>query len=443
LYYSGDNGATWKPIIGPLYSREYSWDIPPLKQRTDKALVRIRSSKDSTIFAVSKNTFTIDAVTPDAYEQNNDFATAYPIAIGDSVLKNATVNRYADIGNFLSNDPDSCDKDYYKISLSAGKLTTINLFSMLSPELAFAGPSSPYLNLYNDANERVGYANFYMQGKHVLSKSGIYYCEIIPGNIKRLIKYGLSISSLTILSRQESLVDSLAYHKNNQWPGDSSQGAYIAHIVADTTQLTFDLSSDGISTYFFRTFVLSPGEFSSALNTESIIKVISTTNNLYVKTAEITIPYTQSELNGNPENMLTAFWYNDTANQWIPVSNNVDAVKHQITIHDTRLGTYGVFVKSNTINSLSLNMTAPVNGIKMNYQPHEQSLSVHFSLAKAADADLRLYDIQGKCVKSSHIKVGVGNSAFMWYLGALANGKYFLNIKTGTYNVKQPIVILN
>jgi hypothetical protein len=88
-------------------------------------------------------------------------------------------------------------------------------------------------------------------------------------------------------------------------------------------------------------------------------------------------------------------------------------------------------------------MTTHVNGIKMNYLPHTRSVAVHFSLVKAANAELRMYDIQGKCIKSGSIAAKVGYSTFMWHLGALANGKYFLKMKAGTFYVKESIMIMN
>jgi hypothetical protein len=446
LHYSCDSGATWITISKvPSDSQYYSWIVPPLKQPTNKALVRIQASVDSTLYDVSKSPFIIQAITPDSYEPNNDVTSAYPIAIGDSVVKNATVCYYADIAGYHYDDPGSHDRDYYKVSLSAGKLTTINMFSMESPDIAWVGPIRPCLNLYNDSNEKVGYSDFYRQWKFCSTQSGIYYCEVIPGSLKRLVKYGISITSLTILSTQKSELDTIAYQKNSLAAGDSSQGAFKAQIVADTTKLTINLTTDVKDLLSFTTMILSPDELHLASNTRAKVKIISILNNYSssAKTTDITIPYTISELNGEPESMLTAFWLDETTNQWQPVSSTIDTVKHQITVHGRSWCTYGIFVNSNTANSAAGAIAVSVHPTTMNYQPHLQSVAMHLSLMKASNTELRLYNIQGKCVKSGSFAARAGYSTFMWHLGALANGKYFLSMKAGTYNVKEPIVIMN
>lgn len=457
LYYSGDAGTTWERIFGDLSnvssdSQYCSWIVPPLKQYTDKALVRVQATVDNALFAVSKNTFTIQAVTSDAYEPNNDLASAYPIAIGDSVVKNATVYWLADV-SYNSNDPasyvySSYSNDYYKVSLSAGKLTTINMFPMEISSVCWCGRDCLNFGLYNDSTNGVAYAETGKLLKYYSTQSGIYYCKVMlesGGRFLNYAKYGLSIRSLTVLSTQKSELDTTAYRKNSLAPADLSQGIYKAHIVTDTTKLTIDLTTDAKCKLTVTTLVLSPDELALALNMKVIVKVISIFDNYNwtIKTADITIPYALSDLNGNPQNMLTAFWLNDTTNLWLPVSSTIDTVKHQITVHGGGWGTYGIFVKSNSASSLTAAMTARVNGIKMNYLPHTRSIAVQFSISNATNAELRMYDIQGKCVKSGHLAAGVGRSTFMWHLGALANGKYFLNVKAGKFYVKESIVILN
>jgi hypothetical protein len=459
LYYSRDTGATWEKIIGNVSNvssdNQYcSWIVPPLKQRTDKALVRIQATVDNTIFAVSKSTFNIQAVPLDAYEPNDDCISAYPIAVGDSVVKNATVcmieemkSKYDNMANYYK-DYSSYVEDYYKVSLSAGKITTINIFPMELYSVSWYGRECLNFGLYKDSNNTVAYAETGKQLKYYSTQSGIYYCKVMLMSDKRFLnyaKYGLSIRSLTVLSTQKSELDTTAYQKNTQVPGDPSQGVYRANVITDTTRLTIDLTTDYKSKLSLTTMVLSPDELTLALNTKASIKAISILDNYnqIIKTADITIPYALSGLNGNPEKMLMAFWLNDTTNQWIPVTSTIDTIKHQISVHDTRWGTYGVFVKSNTISSLSEPMPAPVNGITMNYQPHQKNVIVHLSLTKSANAELRLYNMQGKCVKCGYIAAGVGYSTFNWHFNALANGKYLLSIKAGMYHTKAPIVIMN
>jgi hypothetical protein len=227
--------------------------------------------------------------------------------------------------------------------------------------------------------------------------------------------------------------------------GDSSNSAYKLHVLADTTKLTIDFTFKQKVRRPVITMVLAPDEIAFAPNTKVKIKAVSILDSVSssIKTADITIPYAPSDLGGYPEQMLEAFWLNDTTFQWTPCASTIDTVKHQMTVHGTRAGTYGLFIKSNTPIAFYAIKRAPVFGIQANFCSQKQHIAVHFSLPRAVKADLRLYNIQGKCVRRSMFAAGPGSSTLLWNLGALANGKYFLVMNAGAYYVREAIVMMN
>ena len=92
--------------------------------------------------------------------------------------------------------------------------------------------------------------------------------------------------------------------------------------------------------------------------------------------------------------------------------------------------------------SLEGGKLAAVSGITTSFSKQQNAVTVHFSLPKAAPAEFRLYDIQGKCVQSRVTVAGPGNATVVWNLGDLADGKYLLSMKAGTYQLKKAVLIV-
>jgi len=125
LEVSYNNGASWSVVREgiPSDSGICTW-TPYSKNRIDQALIRI--SADNAAHQpsdVSNSSFQILGSSVDGYEPNNNFQTACPISVGDSVVKNA----FCFGQDSLQTDSSLFDVDYYKVTLDSGKLTTISL----------------------------------------------------------------------------------------------------------------------------------------------------------------------------------------------------------------------------------------------------------------------------------------------------------------------------
>ncbi len=440
LSYSVNNGKAWNFMYseGPD-SGHYIWTVPAVRQRTDKALFRINAaSSDTMLYDVSDGTFTIQAAASDAYEPNNDFSSAYPVAVGDSVVKNATI--------FGCADTTYNDDDYYKVTLPAGKLVTISMKPQVFATHEFVGTYRPIMDLFNSSFNKVDAAHFSILN-HYTTQSGIYYFHTAFPPLDAQFsgfwtKYVMSIHSATVLSTQQCILDTAAM----QQMADTANGAYRLQVNADTTKLNMTLFLDYKVDEIVRTIILAPDELPNAPNTKVKVKALSVLNSRgeswYLRAADITVPYALSDLKGYPENRLGAFELNDTTNQWVPISSSLDTVKRCITVRGKHYGTYGIFVKSNTAIGASMALLATANGIKANFLPQKQGIAVHLSLLKASQVELWLYDILGKCVKKSVFKAHQGFSTMMFNAGSLGNGKYFLTVKAGTYTAKEPILIM-
>ncbi len=457
VIYSCDNGLRWTGMAQT--DRTFcQWIVPYRNHRTDSALVLVIASESgyptsNSPRSVSGN-FTILAKAPDKYEPNDDFSSAYSIGMGDTVVKNAIVIASDPTNeegptymptltwgtdNYV-NDSLTRDFDYFKVALTAGKLAILSAVasSRPLPTPFYFYPPNPPIFVYNASQEEftnnieVGSLSF------AVLTTGNYYC-MISAYQGAWYKYDLSIKEATILSTQRSLVDSTAFQKIDS--------AYSMQLIADTTQVNIGLLLKQQVQGMVTTMLLSPDEIAPASETKVNVKVVSISADLAVsssiKTAEIILPYNKANLNGYPEHSLKMLRMNDSMSGWTPLDCTVDTVKHQIIANTTRFSIYGVFVPSNTAIGPVSPKLAPTFGIKANLLPQKNSIAVHFSLPKTINAALRLYDIQGRCVRKSVFSAGLMNSTFLWNFGALANGNYFLNIKAGAYTTKEAILIMN
>jgi hypothetical protein len=433
LYYSRNNATTWN-FIGYSDTGSYSWIVPPFKQRTDKASVKVVAANITNGPSdVSDGNFTIQASAPDAYEPNNNFPSAYSIGIGDSVVKNATVIEESDS---MGTDTAKMDEDFFKITLLTGTLATVSAITRtyggVTP--SFYAPFSE-ISLYDPSG------NFIGKGKgslsHVISQSGVYFIKIAAFPCTWLT-YFLSVKVTTILSSQQSSIDTLAFQKTDS--------VYTMKLITDTTKLNIDLTMNKKIQGSVTTMVLAPEDLALPSTGTVKVKAISicadSAFSSSIKTADIVIPYNVTDLNGNPETSLTALWLNDATNQWTPVSSSIDMVKKTIVVHTTHFSIYGVFVTSQTPVVFAPQSPSAFE-IKANFLRQKQSVAVDFSLPQANNAELKIFDIRGKCVRRSECAIGQGRSTVMWNLGALGSGKYFLNMKAGSYQAKDAILIIN
>jgi hypothetical protein len=423
--YSDDNGATWNQAAVSTADTAV-WTVPWLKRRADQALVRVSAGGIvNGSYDISDGPFAIQACAPDAYEQNDDFASAYSIGLGDSVVKKAIVIG----GDSAVADPASIDEDYFKVLLPGGKLATVSCFGY-SPEWM-----GPHIELYDASRAKI--ADGYRWVNVRVQQPGTYFCKLSIGPNCHA-KYFLSIKTTTILTSQQFSVDSLAL----QWVNHS----YTARLVADTTKLNIDLALSGKWAGSVTTMVLAPEDISLPQNAKAKVKAISVTAdmalNSLIKTADISIPYNKADLVGYPETLMTVQWLDASANQWTPITSTVDTANQRIVAHATHFSIFGVFVDSKTAVLPSAALSAVVSGISADFLP-QKGIAVHFALPKAATADLRLYDVRGKCVRKALAAASAGSSAILWNLGGLGNGKYFLAVKAGTYQMKESILLMN
>jgi hypothetical protein len=429
--YSRNKGATWN-LIGYSDSGSFLWTVPPIKQRTEQALVKIVAANITNGPSdVSNGNFTIQAAAPDAYEPNNNFATAYSIGVGDSVVKNGIIigGDLAASDTSATIDTSAIDEDYFKIVLTQGTLATISCFGN------FTGWKPPTIELFNDAHEIIMWGYNSMSG--IIAQSGTYFCKLYTYP-DQWGKYFLSVKTTTILSSQQSSIDTGAFQK--------SDSVYKMKLVADTTKLNIDLTMNKKIQGSVTTMVLAPEDLALPSTASVKVKAISicadSAFSSSIKTADIVIPYNVADLNGNSETALTALWLNDATNQWTPVSSSIDISKKTIIVHTTHFSIYGIFVTSQT--PVIFAPKAPIAfGIKANFLRQKQSVAVDFSLPQTNNAELKVYDVRGKCVRRSEFAVGQGRSTLLWNVGALASGKYFLTMKVGTYQTKEAILIMN
>jgi hypothetical protein len=452
--YSKDNGISWKSPEGySIDNNSFSWTVPVLKTRTDHALVQValKGVQVNEPSDVSNGTFTIQAAPEDAYEPNNDILSAYPIAVGDSVVKNASTYILDDV--FINGifPPDSLiDLDYFKVNLTAGSLVWIRCGDSVG------GTRVPRNEVFNGSQQLIAipgslrYISMCDYSCYTIKQPGVYYIKVWPEGHWQPVawyKYGLSIKSFKTLLTQTSVLDPNAM----EW--DTSLALYRSRLTADTTKLTIDFTLSKKYERSITTMVLAPEDFAPLPDEKAKAKVIAVIFDLPTQgdvVADIAIPYDPSDLNGYPEKTLVLACQDyQTGDRWKSVPSSVDTAKHQIVVHlgpffdfGIGLAIFQVYIKSNTgIGPISAT-NPPVFGIRSNILIRKPGIAVHFSLPTAANADLRLYDVQGKCVRRGTFPVRPGSSTLLWNLGALSNGKYILTVKAGAYHSQETLLIV-
>jgi hypothetical protein len=436
LLYSCDKGRSWNIIASIDTGTSYSWIVPALKQRCDSALIRVSASGEIGILDVSDRVFTILACPPDAYEPNNTIATAYSIAPWDSAVKNATVAGiwYPDA------DTSTFDADYFRISFSEGEMVEITSFVSLSSSTGTVFQNdlpSPIIDLLDESATIVDRGLGTLSS--IITRSGTYYCRVSAYPYP-WYKYGLRIRVATAITTQTSSMDTVAFQKIGN--------DYTARLIADTTKLSIDLTLNRRTGGSVMTTVLAPEALPAADDAKLKVKAVSiaadTALSSAIKTVDITIPYNTANLGGNPETSLGAFWLNDTTNRWVPASSSIDTARNVIVVHTSHFSIYGIFIRSNTaVESDEATVVRPY-GIHAEFLAKKQSIAVRLSLPMTGKADLRLYDVRGKCVRrSSLFSAGPVHSTLIWGIGGLANGKYFLTSRAGTYEAKETVLIVN
>lgn len=199
LEYSFDNGKNWN-VIKEILAREksYIW-VPYTSKRVDNVYFRIiYKSKDTTISDMSDSGFSI-LPSPDIYEPNNSLSTAYPVSVGDSSVKNASVFQILS----TTGDTTDYDVDYYKVLLEAGKVLTVSMFHW---EEEYGRHSLQYM-LYDSSGSsmfstRISFTsdeNSHTYG--LIERTGTYFIKIFcppydPYGLEKYSqgrKYGLAI----------------------------------------------------------------------------------------------------------------------------------------------------------------------------------------------------------------------------------------------------------
>jgi hypothetical protein len=230
---------------------------------------------------------------------------------------------------------------------------------------------------------------------------------------------------------------------------DMSYGCYRTQVSAHLTNMSFNLLLIEKSQNWISSMVLAPNDFAPLPNEVAKVKAFAVNffHRINLPLAEdITIPYGPSELNGYPEKSLAVVCQDQsTDDKWYPVASSIDTVKHQIVIHMPKLDFhfFQVYVKSDSTLASRFANISPAFGIKTDFIYKKQNVVVYLSLPNTVKTELRLYDIQGKCVRKGGFTAVVGSSTLQWNLGGLANGKYILSIRAGLYILKGSILIMN
>ena len=221
-------------------------------------------------------------------------------------------------------------------------------------------------------------------------------------------------------------------------------------LIADSTKLTIDFSLNKQNfTCQATTFILTPQGLAPLPDEKAKVKGVAiflSFSESSIITTDITIPYKPSDLNGYSEKALTAVcWIDSTNGPWEPVPSTIDTIKHQITLHTklTHVNLFQVYIKSDTSLASQFVNTRPSFGIQASFLSQNHCINVHFSLPNAAMAELRLYNIQGKCLRTGSFAAGMGSSNHQWNLKGIANGKYILKISAGSYHSKGPFLLMN
>jgi|WetSurMetagenome_2_1015567.scaffolds.fasta_scaffold00378_6 hypothetical protein len=427
-----DNGTTWSYIgSSAAGAGPFQWNVPYLKLGSERALIRVTADDVSNPpFDVSDGAFTIFPAAPDAYEPNNDMAHAWPVEMGDSVVKNAVAT-----GNPASGDTSSCDADFYKVSLSAGTLVTLSAFvwhaadsggdtGNLYPEITFYNPEGTQLAMGSPITYNV-------------SRTGNYYVRIFPANAYSAIawsRYGLSLRTITVLATQTSSISSDSVLQ-------VTDSTYSVRVIADTTNLSINLTLASQVGGWLSTATLAAHEFLAVPGTDEKIAALSIKADSLlsksIRSADIFIPYSVADLNGVPETSLVVLWLNDSASRWSPMAYTIDTVNKNIIVHTPHFSVYGVFVKSAT-RAFTAEKRATCYALHAAFARGTKRLAVSYAVPSRTDLEIRLYNLKGACVKFRSVAVS-GASTVVVDCGDVRSGMYILTLRAAGYHVKRVV----
>jgi hypothetical protein len=285
-------------------------------------------------------------------------------------------------------------------------------------------------------------ASGYVSFAYNVSQTGTYYLKVwtIPGS---WAKYGLSARTVAILSTQTTSVDSSNVAKVT----DSSGTKYTVGITNDTTKLSLALTLSAKVSGSVTTSVLAPSDFASAPGTNAPVVAISInadpTITASIKAADITIPFSVSDLNGAPESSLVVLWLNDSTNQWTPISFTIDTINHDIVAHTTHFSVYGVFVRSQATRAALRPVASLTYGMKATFLRNRQSLFIRYSLPEPAHVAVRLYNARGMCLKRTTIpRAAAGFATLSWSCADLGSGVYIVDFEAGKYRTRAGFAVM-
>jgi hypothetical protein len=440
FYYSLDKGLSWKET-GQIFnaSDTWTWIAPALKNRTDQALFRVSAiNVMPPLSDVSNGTFTIQAAPMDMYEPNNDISSAYPVALGDSIVLNASTCRYGEDTTRASTTfkPDSVfDIDFYKVILKGGTLMRIHQWVDTTYTQAVPG-----ITLFDIHGSMDHVAQLSHYGKlctkfYIIPQSDIYFISVRPSSFQagNSAKYSISTHSIPILTNS-----TLQAENDSSW-----------RFIDDFTKLSIDFKLSEDLNSNISIIYLAQNELDPLPDETAKVKAFA----IFCKfppsaqiSADITIPYNYADLNGFSEKLLSVAYQNFNENsEWKFVSGSIDTVKHQLTFQMPYIAcnTFQLYIKSEGTSDTEAKTVPSFSGIQTRYSQQQKECTIHFSLSSVTNAEFQLFDMQGKCKQKNLIQVGSGNSIYRFNLGALTSGKYMLNIKAGRYHKQEALLIIN
>lgn len=373
--------------------------------------------------------FAQPVVEPDAYEPNNSFDTPYTLSFGDSVIKNATVYGSVGFDDGVTIGTD-IDADVYKVTLQRGTILSASAF------MFFNGTSEDT----NTAKWR--WRIFVCDTAHVAicggtpvieyfepGYTGTYYLVVtsIPG-LDYACRYGISISQHAIISRQTSNIPDTCVRQDTS--------GYHMTVNLDTANISVNLTMSKKVDGSISAKMLVPSGFDTTSIARSAIKTISITADDNVasslKSADIVIPYSQTDLSGVSENSLKVMYLDDTTNKWSPVDCTIDTVNNKAIAHTTHFSIYGLFAEEEATPVISAQKSAAsISNVKASYVPSQRSITLCIAAPKAGNAEYKLFTVQGKCIGSGVSSVKQGVSSILWNIGNLAVGTYICKVNTG------------
>ncbi|MBN1308648.1 MAG: hypothetical protein JXA18_12060 [Chitinispirillaceae bacterium] len=457
IYYSIDSGASW--YGGMEESGDtFLWDVLPLIKKTDQALIKVEiADVTSPSFDISNGPFTIQSIPLDAYEPNNDLASAYPIAVGDSVVTHATTGPYVD---YTTQSPMAYDdeKDFYKVSLPAYSFVIIHPWLYLSEDRLYLPADTSSMEHYwshvrmcrsDEINDTFDIVYKDLSHCYFINESGVHYFEvtILGGFASSWKEYGVSIHALRPLYSQTSVIDSASI----QQISDEGNKRYITQLYADTTNLTFNLIYDEYYRYntpqSITTMIFDPDDLPTLPDIKKKVKAFAVTvNGESIYDAQIVIPYSLSDLKGYSEQSLTVVAFDNSIPRWENSQTTIDSVNHRIIVKANpylSIALYQVYISSEKAAVIHTQKPIATSGITADYLPQMGHILIRSHLPKAIPATLQLFNLHGQCIKKETVMLpGSENGTHFWNPGRLTSGNYFLRVVTGAVHVNKPLLII-